>query len=708
MRAQRGVALAAIAAMAAFAPMAAFSQISMGGDAGMPASPPAAPPGQLVADEDTEASAAPLGRTAAGGPHGNGSPGASGQPGAGDHGETAAETARLYAMGLEEGEDSAGNAGPEMEQGDRAYRWGTVGHYALLGAGLYLSDARYEGAREPAERRLGMPGLGEGQGAEELAAGMVALHRAEPHDATLRFLLPPETRSALGSTDAEGIALGIAALREAVRGDNMPGDLLYFALPPETRSALGEKLYAYDNPHPWYACHTGCPDIYIGPSLGSDYESYLRTRPPLSAGFLKGDLHGICAEASARLAEGVAWMEGDASWLHFMGDCGAWHSDVLSEAILEYMESDVSAKCRDLLDVGWAVSDAGTLYRPGSATEGNAGKPWAAGRPFGATCLQDTYPFDLPIRIRWDPPPQAPGPESGDRAYRWGTVGHYALLGAEMYLSDDRHRWAWAREPVEWYPGRPGLGEVQGAEALAEGLVALHRAAAGDVVLRLLLPPETRDALGSSDVRGIAFGIAALREAVHVPTSHRDLLYFALPPETRDALGEKTYGHKALPYGCHLPRPCPDDTPYQFLGSDREAYLRSFHGRTVDFSTAHGLHAICKESNARLVEGVAWMEGDASWLGFMRDCAHWHSGALSEAILEYMEASMSTECRGLIDAGWRVSDAGEFYLPGGSGQAQERPAGNNVDGGGTLWKPPFASRCLPEAYPYGLSIPDRF
>jgi len=412
MRAQRGVALAAIAAMAAFAPPAAFSQISMGGDAGMPASPPAAPPGQLVADEDTEASAAPLGRTAAGGPHGNGSPGASGQPGAGDHGETAAETARLYAMGLEEGEDSAGNAGPEMEQ--------------------------------------------------------------------------------------------------------------------------------------------------------------------------------------------------------------------------------------------------------------------------------------------------------GDRAYRWGTVGHYALLGAEMYLSDDRHRWAWAREPVEWYPGRPGLGEVQGAEALAEGLVALHRAAAGDVVLRLLLPPETRDALGSSDVRGIAFGIAALREAVHVPTSHRDLLYFALPPETRDALGEKTYGHKALPYGCHLPRPCPDDTPYQFLGSDREAYLRSFHGRTVDFSTAHGLHAICKESNARLVEGVAWMEGDASWLGFMRDCAHWHSGALSEAILEYMEASMSTECRGLIDAGWRVSDAGEFYLPGGSGQAQERPAGNNVDGGGTLWKPPFASRCLPEAYPYGLSIPDRF
>jgi len=598
----------------------------------------------------------------------------------------------------------ANTGSPDPAPAAGAYRWGTVGHYALLGAGLYASDVRYEGAREPVEWRPGLPGPGQGQsqGAGELAEGMVALHRAAAGNATLRLLLPPETLSALGSTDVEGVALGIASLREAVRGDGLPGDVMYFALPPETRAALGEKLYAYDTP-PLYGCFAACPDVEVGSSEGSDYETYLRGASDYSPRpAIRAELHGICAEANERLVGGVAWMEGDASWLNFMRDCGTWHSVTLSEAILEYMEQNVSPECKELIDAGWRVSNTGEFYPPERASAGNVGKPWVAGRSFGGTCLPDTYPLALPIRTGWYNQPQTPSPEHGDRAYRWGTVGHYALLGAGLYASDDRYEGA--REPVERRPGLPGLGEGQGAGELAEGMVALHRAAAGNATLRYLLPPETLSALGSTDVEGVALGIASLREAVRGDDLPGDVLYFALPHETRAALGEKTYAHYTIPwYGCQL-LACPDVGVVPSLGSDYESYLRSVRASGSNALLSGELQAICAEANERLVEEVAWMEGDASWLRFMRDCAYWHSGALSEAILEYMEASVSPECRGLIDAGWWVSDAGEFYPPERPGQSQARPARGDVDRNEDLWKPPFASRCLPEAYPLGLQL----
>lgn len=296
------------------------------------------------------------------------------------------------------------------EQSDPGYRWGTVGYYSLLGAELYVSDARYEAARSPFEPNRGFRELDEGQGAGELAAGMVALHRAAVRDEALRLLLPPETRAALGSTDVEGIALGIATLREAVRGDARAANALYFALPPEARTALGIKIYDY-NTVPWYGCHiSACPDILLTPFLGIDYESYLRS--PHSDGvpayaFYGSKLHGICAEANARLVEEVAWMEGDASWLNFMRDCMYWHSEALSEAILEYMEGNVSDKCRDMIDEGWTVSDGGVFYPPERAGQerqlpdrgvGQAGK--LEGRPFAQMCLPDEYPLGLSIPRR--------------------------------------------------------------------------------------------------------------------------------------------------------------------------------------------------------------------------------------------------------------------------------------------------------------------
>lgn len=293
-------------------------------------------------------------------------------------------------------------------------------------------------------------------------------------------------------------------------------------------------------------------------------------------------------------------------------------------------------------------------------------------------------------------------PESGDSAYMWGTVGHYALLAAELYLSDDQYEDA--RKPFESNPDTAKQSEAQGADGLVAGMVALHHAATGDARLRLLLPPETRATLGSVDVEGAALGIATLREAVRGDGRDSNALYFALPPETRAALGEKVYGYTALPYGCHLSHPCPDELPLLFLGSDYEAYLRSIRTSSSNTLLSNELRAICAEANARLAAGVAWMEGDAYWLRFMRDCAYWHSEALSEAILGYMEANVSPECRGLIDAGWWVSDAGEFYPPDSAGQGRARPAMGDVDRSEPLWKPPFASRCLPEAYPLGLQL----
>jgi len=60
MRGERALVLAAAAAMAILAPTVALSQFSMeDDDAGIPAPPPAAPPGQAVVDEEIEEPGAP-------------------------------------------------------------------------------------------------------------------------------------------------------------------------------------------------------------------------------------------------------------------------------------------------------------------------------------------------------------------------------------------------------------------------------------------------------------------------------------------------------------------------------------------------------------------------------------------------------------------------------------------------------------------------
>lgn len=280
--------------------------------------------------------------------------------------------------------------------------------------------------------------------------------------------------------------------------------------------------------------------------------------------------------------------------------------------------------------------------------------------------------------------------------YQWGTVEYYELQAAMLYLGSSTatlnpevHS-----DAVTRFPHLHPHEITPDAKMLAAGIGSLRKDVLHDKELRDLLPKSLADSIGGMRPDIMAFGLASLRHMMSVD----DELNFQLPEKLRLSMKAKGYTYESQ---CIYSYYCAHhDVAWHLGGYDYESYMRH---HKLDVSE------ICNEANKKLVGNFPWLEGDATWLWFTEVCTNFHhSKVLTAAIMSYLPGAVSDRCRGMIEAGWAVSDNGKFYNPdlspsemvnelahsGVSPEIYDRVALTDDD-----WLPEFKTECLSRGFP---------